>query len=564
MEKKRQVAIVHYNTPELTEAAILSLRKHGGEDYEVTIFDNSNERPFCKQMKGVRVIDNTRGQVLDIEAKIKKFPNRYRYGVYNGWGSDKHMISIQKLWEILPDGFLLMDSDILLKKNVDFMFNENYCAVGHVQSAEKARNRAGIDRMVPMLCYINVPMCRKCGIEYFDPKRSWMMHSGDVTDRRNWYDTGASFLEDIKSHKNGARGLRIDIRPLMEHYQRGSWQKNDVNDHLKWLEQHRDLWRLTPEMQGIKDVAICAIGRQENRYAREFVEHYHKLGAKKIFVYDNYYTGEERLQDVLQDYVKKGWVEIIDLCDRPDMQCRSYDHCYRMHGYEYAWIGFFDFDELLRIKSGETLPKALAHYKEGDQLLINWRIMTDNGLTFYDERPMAERFTEPMMPLDKLVKYADKPENSHVKCFVRGGLDDVRFTPTHNPHCADTPRMKCINPSGEEVHQGAFAPIDHKVMWIDHYFTKTAEEWMHVKLSRGYHGLPKHTAGIVAHQEERFFAVNERTPEKEAILRGEKVERPEPIAPPTFDEAQGTPAPEPKPAKESKPKTRKQRSNKKK
>ena len=79
-EKKRQVAIVHYNTPELTEAAILSLRKHGGEDYEVTIFDNSNERPFCKQMKGVRVIDNTRGQVLDIEAEMKKYPNRYVYG----------------------------------------------------------------------------------------------------------------------------------------------------------------------------------------------------------------------------------------------------------------------------------------------------------------------------------------------------------------------------------------------------------------------------------------------------------------------------------------------------
>ena len=87
---------------------------------------------------------------------------------------------------------------------------------------------------------------------------------------------------------------------------------------------------------------------------------------------------------------------------------------------------------------------------------------------------------------------------------------------------------------------------------------------MHVKLSRGYHGLPKHTAGIVAHQEERFFAVNERTPEKEAILRGEKVERPETIAPPTFDEAQGTPAPEPKPAKESKPRTRKRTNNKKK
>ena len=100
-------------------------------------------------------------------------------------------------------------------------------------------------------------------------------------------------------------------------------------------------------------------------------------------------------------------------------------------------------------------------------------------------------------------------------------------------------------------------------MWLDHYFTKTAEEWMQVKLSRGYHSLEKRTAEILSHQEERFFNINERTPEKEAILRGEKVERPEPIAPPTFDEAQGTPAPA-KPAKVSKPRTRKRTNNKKK
>ena len=38
---EREVAMVHFNTPEITTAAILSLRKHGGEKYHVTIFDNS-------------------------------------------------------------------------------------------------------------------------------------------------------------------------------------------------------------------------------------------------------------------------------------------------------------------------------------------------------------------------------------------------------------------------------------------------------------------------------------------------------------------------------------------
>ena len=39
--RQKTVAIIHFNTPELTEAGIKSLRKHGGEDYRVIVFDNS-------------------------------------------------------------------------------------------------------------------------------------------------------------------------------------------------------------------------------------------------------------------------------------------------------------------------------------------------------------------------------------------------------------------------------------------------------------------------------------------------------------------------------------------
>ena len=71
----RKVAIVHYNTPELTEAAIRSLWKHGGRDYEITVFDNSDKRPFLKQMDGVKVIDNTHGQVINFDEELKKYPS---------------------------------------------------------------------------------------------------------------------------------------------------------------------------------------------------------------------------------------------------------------------------------------------------------------------------------------------------------------------------------------------------------------------------------------------------------------------------------------------------------
>ena len=511
MRKDRQVAIVHFNTPELTEACINSIRKHGGKEYHVTIFDNSDERPFTAKMDGVTVIDNTKGQVIDFNKELSKYP-KAKHGKVNNYGSDRHMMSVQKLWDIIDAPFLLLDSDVLVKQSVDFMFQDSQVAVGHVQT-EQPGNNFHLGRLVPMLCYINVPLCKKHGLTYFDPKRSWMIHSSDLQDKRNWYDTGASFYEDIHNHKGGAHGKRVDIRPLMEHYKRGSWWGNCKGDHLKWLERHKKLWEPTPQMRGIKKVAICAIGRNENRYAEEWVEHYKKIGVSKIFVYDNYFGDEEPLANTLKKYVDSGFVEIIDLPNKKAMQKRAYEHCYKQHGNEYAWIGFLDFDEYLRWNSKKKIETMFQQYQDADCVLVNWRTFTDNGLTHYDPRPLKERFTE-VMPLDQKVKY-DWPENDHVKCFVRGGLGDVEFRSPHHPET----RMKCVNVSGKEVKNCAFVhPYDHSVMRLDHYWTKTAEEWIGTKLMRGFPSGTTYMDNFIRQQENYFFAVNERTLEKEAIL----------------------------------------------
>lgn len=522
MRKDRQVAIVHFNTPELTEACINSIRKHGGKDYEITIFDNSDKRPFNRRMRGVTVIDNTKGQVVNFNELLKKYPKCM--ATCNKWGSDKHMCSIQKLWEILPDGFVLMDSDILLKADIDFMWQQDQCAVGHVQTPQPG-NRMNFSRLVPMLCYINVPLCKKHGLTYFDPVRNWMLHSTDMSDRLNWYDTGCSFYEDLHKHKNGARGRRIDIRPLMEHFKKGSWERTGIEMQKAWLNQHRKLWEPTPQMRGEKKIAVCAIGRNENRYAVEWVEHYKQIGVSKIFVYDNYFGKETPLAETLNMYVDSGFVEIIDIHDRPDLQCRAYEHCYKHHGNEYAWIGFLDFDEYLRWDGKENIEQMFDRYEDGDCLLVNWRLFTDNGLTHYDPRPLKERFTE-VMPLDTKVKY-DFPENEHIKSFVRGGLGEIRF---NGPHCPEVDY--CINTHGERTKKGAFVrPYLHDVMRLDHYWTKTAEEWIDTKLIRGFASGHTYLENFMKVQESYFFAVNERTPIKEAILRGEKMETPEPKKP---------------------------------
>ena len=169
-------------------------------------------------------------------------------------------------------------------------------------------------------------------------------------------------------------GRHIDIRLFVEHYGSGSWQNNDEVQQKAWLEQHRELWQETEKPASI---AVCAIGRLENRYAVEWVEHYQKLGVNKIYIYDNNHPEDgECFRDVLRPYELLGFVEIVQWTDK---QNPAYIDCYQRHQAEHKWIGFFDFDEFVEIPSGRNINDLLDGFYFADVLVLNWRVMTDNG-----------------------------------------------------------------------------------------------------------------------------------------------------------------------------------------
>ena len=70
------------------------------------MFDNSDARPFTKKMDGVTVIDNTQGQVIDLDAEVRKFPDRSYYLRMPAGErlreQPNDMMTVQKLWDILP------------------------------------------------------------------------------------------------------------------------------------------------------------------------------------------------------------------------------------------------------------------------------------------------------------------------------------------------------------------------------------------------------------------------------------------------------------------------------
>ena len=260
----KTIAIIHFNTPELTEACIMSIRKHGC-DWPVVVFDNSADlivpagtggnpeellikaRPFKRRMKGVKVINNTKGQVIDFDKFLAEYPDRNsKLGVWKSsvWGSAKHIVTVQKLWELIPDGFILVESDILVKADILELWQEQYSFVGYVQRNQEG-NRFKVPRILPMLCYMNVPLLTKEGARYFDPDRCWGLKA-DYNDRRNWFDTGACLLDDVFRMRPRLKGLHLDINHYVKHYGGGSWHQDDVEHQLDWLEDNEELWFTDP------------------------------------------------------------------------------------------------------------------------------------------------------------------------------------------------------------------------------------------------------------------------------------------------------------------------------
>ena len=237
---KKNVLIVNFNTQKLTDACIKSVNKTT-PGCTIYVFDNSDKEPFINKFDNVEVIDNTEGHIIDFEKWLDEYPNRKRSGgKTNNWGSAKHAYTVEKCMEtISTDEFILLDSDVLLKKDISGLFDSQFAYAAEVQEQDP---RTKIKRVLPFICYINNKMCKENNIHYFSDD---YMHGLRKTAKSDWYDTGAYFYLACEKfpHKE------IKWEDYVVHYKAGSWtsaaDKMRKTKHLtvdEWLKKYRSLW----------------------------------------------------------------------------------------------------------------------------------------------------------------------------------------------------------------------------------------------------------------------------------------------------------------------------------
>ena len=150
-------------------------------------------------------------------------------------------------------------------------------------------------------------------------------------------------------------------------------------------------------------VCVCTLGKKENRYIREFVEHYKKYGVDKIYLYDNNNIDDERFEEVINEYIEEGFVEIIDFRGKIRPMYRIMNHCYRKNYKNYNWLIFFEIDEYIYLKDFNNIKLFLnnSRFNNCQKVQLNWIFHTDNNLLHYENKTLKERFPDILPSLEE-------------------------------------------------------------------------------------------------------------------------------------------------------------------
>jgi len=234
---KKNIVIVHYNTPYLTECLVRSVNLFV-KDAVIYILDNSDKDPFTARFDNVTILDNTKGQIIDFDKWLEKYPNRHKSpGRTNNWASAKHCYSIERCMEILNDNFILLDSDVLLKRDISNLYNENYVYCAEVIT----QPRFEVKRVLPYICFINVKFCKEHDIHFFNDEEMYGLYNKNG----ERYDTGASFF----LHTENFERKEIKTDDYIVHYKAGSWVSLARKLHHykqidadEWLKKYKKYW----------------------------------------------------------------------------------------------------------------------------------------------------------------------------------------------------------------------------------------------------------------------------------------------------------------------------------
>ena len=235
------------------------------------------------------------------------------------------------------------------------------------------------------------------------------------------------------------------------------------------------------EQKEIK-ICLCTLTRKDNKYIKEFSKFYEEYGVDKIFLYDNNDKNEEKLDEIIKDYIDKGFIEILDWRGKKNEAINMMKDCYQKNNKEYNWLMFYDVDDYIHLNKYSNIKTFLNDQKFNNckSIYLNRIFHTDNNLLHYDNRTLQERF--PVK--EKIPEKNGKNNFNYIKSIIRGNLNNLEIVNKYSL----TNEIKGCNGFGKEADLIGLnmKEVDFENYYIDSYFYKSIDEFIEKLKSEDY------------------------------------------------------------------------------
>ena len=227
------------------------------------------------------------------------------------------------------------------------------------------------------------------------------------------------------------------------------------------------------------EIAIVAIAKNEGPYLREWIEYHRLVGIKRFYLYDNESEDDTRL--ILQPYIEDGTV-VYTYIKGKARQLDAYNDAIRKYRGKCRYMAFIDLDEYLKptvpfMFINNIVDNILSTYGKGASGVgVNWAMFGSSGYRNTPEGLTVMNFKR----RGTNVHWA----NAHVKTIVNPREVSFYISPHY-------PLYKLgaysVDETGEtRLYVWFCDKREYRNLRINHYYTKSLEQYMQEKAGRGF------------------------------------------------------------------------------
>lgn len=244
---------------------------------------------------------------------------------------------------------------------------------------------------------------------------------------------------------------------------------------------------------------ICSLVKDEHKFLAEWIRWHLSVGFEVFHLWEDYgskshssiaslFPGRVFLHPIAEVLGER---ETAERCD--NKQSTLFPICAEMYKSEIEWLAFIDPDEYIMFKPGWSLESLCSEFSRFPGILLKWRNFGASGRIENPGLPVMEAYTEPVQWQDSI--------GFSIKSIAHLPKDPG-FLTNHEIQFA-------ISTNGKP---GSFNS-DYSKAWINHYVTKSWEDWVIQVMERG-------DVSAGNRKIDKFFTINpDLLPQKENLLQ---------------------------------------------